>query len=375
MYRFVCAFLVLLLTLPALGAQDKPPDKPTTPQEQFQALVKEYADAMKAYREAYDAAESEVAKQKVFQEKYPQPIQKAPRFLELAERHPKDPAALDALTWVMEKTVRTYGSKPSPRTQAAELLLRDNAQSDKIGRVCQNLAYGDQKQSTVLLRGILAKNPHKEMRAEAAMALAQRLSGRARAARQLQDSPALARIFESMYSKDYVEELVKVGADKVEAERDRAFQDFADKYAADTKPARLATLARALVYTDNPGSENLLRSLLDKDPRRDVQGPACLALARMLRQRAVTSTDAEAAKKARRESEQLLERAADKYDDVKLPTGGTVGAKARSALFEMRDLIVGKPAPAVEGVDQDGKKFKLADYRGKVVLLDFWSQY
>lgn len=137
----------------------------------------------------------------------------------------------------------------------------------------------------------------------------------------------------------------------------------------------MANLARALNYTDYPGSENLLRTLMEKDKRRDVQGPACLALARMLRQRAVASTGAEAAKKARQESEQLLERAADKYDDVKLPTGGTGGAKARNALFEMRHLTVGQPAPAVEGVDQDSKKFKLADYRGKVVLLDFWSQY
>ena len=44
-------------------------------------------------------------------------------------------------------------------------------------------------------------------------------------------------------------------------------------------------------------------------------------------------------------------------------------------LFGIRHLSVGKVAPDIEGVDQDGVKFKLSDYRGKVVLLDFWSEY
>ena len=38
-------------------------------------------------------------------------------------------------------------------------------------------------------------------------------------------------------------------------------------------------------------------------------------------------------------------------------------------------LAVGKEAPDIEGVDQDGKTPKLSEYRGKVVLLDFWSEY
>jgi peroxiredoxin len=41
----------------------------------------------------------------------------------------------------------------------------------------------------------------------------------------------------------------------------------------------------------------------------------------------------------------------------------------------MRHLAVGREAPDIEGADQDGKRFKLSDYRGKVVLLDFWSEY
>jgi predicted Zn finger-like uncharacterized protein len=36
---------------------------------------------------------------------------------------------------------------------------------------------------------------------------------------------------------------------------------------------------------------------------------------------------------------------------------------------------VGSAAPEIEAEDLDGKKFKLSDYRGKVVLLDFWGNW
>jgi cytochrome oxidase Cu insertion factor (SCO1/SenC/PrrC family) len=60
---------------------------------------------------------------------------------------------------------------------------------------------------------------------------------------------------------------------------------------------------------------------------------------------------------------------------VKLLDGQTVAEKAEPELFGMRHLSVGSVAPDIEGRDQDGVEFKLSDYRGKVVLLDFWSEY
>ncbi len=35
----------------------------------------------------------------------------------------------------------------------------------------------------------------------------------------------------------------------------------------------------------------------------------------------------------------------------------------------------GNKAPDIEGEDADGRPFKLSDYRGKVVLLDFWGNW
>jgi thiol-disulfide isomerase/thioredoxin len=37
--------------------------------------------------------------------------------------------------------------------------------------------------------------------------------------------------------------------------------------------------------------------------------------------------------------------------------------------------LVGKPAPAIQGTDLDGKPFKLADAKGKVVLIVFWATW
>jgi hypothetical protein len=33
------------------------------------------------------------------------------------------------------------------------------------------------------------------------------------------------------------------------------------------------------------------------------------------------------------------------------------------------------PAPDIHGIDADAKSFQLSDYRGKVVLLDFWGSH
>ena len=141
-----------------------------------------------------------------------------------------------------------------------------------------------------------------------------------------------------------------------------------------------------------------LSIVLEKNPHREVQGLACLALAqflsdrlRMLRLVEDRPELAECYKiaygknylpelqrldraKLASRIEALFERAADDYADVKF-RAGTIGETAKSELYDIRYLSVGKLAPDIVGKDQDGKQFKLTDYRGKVVLLYFWSEF
>ena len=49
--------------------------------------------------------------------------------------------------------------------------------------------------------------------------------------------------------------------------------------------------------------------------------------------------------------------------------------RAEGAIFEMHNLAVGLVAPEIKAEDLDGVKFSLSDYRGKVVMLDFWGDW
>lgn len=72
--------------------------------------------------------------------------------------------------------------------------------------------------------------------------------------------------------------------------------------------------------------------------------------------------------------ESMLEELVAKYADVKSGRG-TLADAAKAELFELRNLAIGKVAPDITGKDADGVEFKLSDYRGKVVVLDFWGEW
>jgi hypothetical protein len=105
-----------------------------------------------------------------------------------------------------------------------------------------------------------------------------------------------------------------------------------------------------------------LDTLIEKTPHRDIKGFAMLARAQGLKR-----TDPDRALR-------MLEDIKRKYTDV-VERGTTLAYRAEREIFELVNLAVGKPAPEIEGEDLDGVSFKLSDYRGKVVMLDFWGDW
>jgi hypothetical protein len=71
----------------------------------------------------------------------------------------------------------------------------------------------------------------------------------------------------------------------------------------------------------------------------------------------------------------LLERIAKDYADVRDARNRPLGPRAEGAVFELQNRQIGMLAPDIEAEDIDGTTFKLSDYRGKVVVLDFWGHW
>jgi cytochrome oxidase Cu insertion factor (SCO1/SenC/PrrC family) len=59
--------------------------------------------------------------------------------------------------------------------------------------------------------------------------------------------------------------------------------------------------------------------------------------------------------------------------DSALSTSKTTDEKDRTE--ETAVVEVGHKVPDIDGEDIDRKNLKLSDYRGKVVLLDFWGNW
>jgi hypothetical protein len=113
-------------------------------------------------------------------------------------------------------------------------------------------------------------------------------------------------------------------------------------------------------------AEDALRTILTKSTDENVRVNAMVQLALTVGQ------DAELGAKGREEAEALLARIEKEYGDEDF-IGMTGKQFAAGARFEIDHLRVGQVAPDFEVTDQEGTRFQLSDYRGRVVVLDFWG--
>jgi hypothetical protein len=109
-----------------------------------------------------------------------------------------------------------------------------------------------------------------------------------------------------------------------------------------------------------------LRLLSERSPHRKVQAAALYSLG------AVLGEDRAAGDPKIDEAKTVFAKLAA-YGDTESPNGKSYAEAAAAFVFALDNLVVGKPCPDFEAVDVEGAKFRLSDYEGKVVLVDFWG--
>src|SRR5579885_1691312 len=190
MYRLSTGALALLVAAPALFGLD-------TPAEEFKAIEKEYQEARNAYIQALRAAKTPEEQKKVFEEKSVKPDKYAERCLQLVEKNPKDPVAIEALLWVINNAnalILPLNGKPdtpppekTPRQRALEILTRDYITSDQLAPLAERLGAGSDADGLKILKQLLEKNPNHDVQGAALMSLGLRLKNEAMRARRMKE--------------------------------------------------------------------------------------------------------------------------------------------------------------------------------------------
>lgn len=114
-----------------------------------------------------------------------------------------------------------------------------------------------------------------------------------------------------------------------------------------------------------PASRKFLQRVIDESRLESNRGAAELASAVSL----LDGTEAEI-----NEGLKLLDHAAKTYTKVEF-AGHPLSELADLIGYEVRYLAVGRTPPEIKGVDQNGVEFKLSDFKGKVVVVDFFADW
>lgn len=210
-------WLVVLLFVLLVPVTDEARGQATSPAEQYKAIVDEYED---------------VGGAKQF----------ATRFLELAEKHAKDPVAIDALVWVIEKR------RNHPEAiRAIELLQKRHFESMALDRACRSISRVPSRAAENLLGSILKSNKSADVRAQACYFLAELLERKVEVVDQLKGEPELVERVLEYYGEDYGKHLLSLETEKLAKQLEGVYQRMADSFAdvdiGDQKMGEIASRA------------------------------------------------------------------------------------------------------------------------------------
>ncbi|HLN26548.1 MAG TPA: hypothetical protein VK395_02245 [Gemmataceae bacterium] len=303
-------------------AQVKP-----APEDQFQGIVREYEAARRVRVPGKGAAQtaSQVDKSEAFA-----PF--AERLFGLVEQHPDSAAAMHALAYVICTAPDTQQSR-----RAVQLLKPRVAKAD--------LRFLGENLTGTFPVGMEEVAPFVFQKAQSSPA----------------DPYAPALVAWACYASARSQQRQAIDLFH------RAFEFLVQSYGTTIHPWSALQYADWDSVVDTQWAERQLRLLLAQSTKDQVRALAAHVLAGILSRRDERSqAEAETwAREAVRVSQVLKKASGLRLDDTE--------ERASILLLKIQHLGLGKSAPEIVGRDIQDQLLKLSDYRGQVVLLDFWG--
>ena len=132
-------------------------------------------------------------------------------------------------------------------------------------------------------------------------------------------------------------------------------------------------IPRFLRTIPNQKSEEAFRTLIKNSRFDSVKATSMYFLQILLAEKAKT-LDGEEAEALAEEAQSLRDSLKTAFAEETDLSGVTYAKRVDGAQYA-RILQIGKPVPDIVGTDLEGVEFKLSDYKGKVIILDFWGHW
>jgi len=127
---------------------------------------------------------------------------------------------------------------------------------------------------------------------------------------------------------------------------------------------KLQAIVLKMARRRTPETQKFLTKVSEKSKIKDVRGAAILSLMKGF----------ERDKEKEDEHAALSKKLFAEHPDL-IINGRNVTKSIKAKREAEEKLAIGKVAPEIIGKDVDGKEMKLSDYRGKIVVLDFWGDW
>ncbi len=242
--------------------------KELSPAEQFRDLIRRYDLAMAAFDKLGENAKTQAEREAAYKGHHIPEEDFNPQFLALAERYPRDPVAIDALVWIVEKTMRYWDgynrTQGDTMGRTMEILARDHLADPRLGALCLKLIYYPSPRRDEFLRRIAERSKNRVGRGQATLALAQYLKMKGEFVESLKKpaSPQEEKTVLEIYGAEYLGQLRAADPAQMLREADRLFDRVSDDYGdiAYSSPdgkisaETLADLARRVRLRTPPGN-------------------------------------------------------------------------------------------------------------------------